>query len=306
MSPSGQGHACTPTALVVGCDGQIGGALFHRLASGGEKVMGTTRRHERVSADRMFLDIAQPASIRQLQGHIVKAYLCAGCTSIAACEEDPIGTRRVNVTGTLDVARCLVEQGASVVFPSTSLVVNGSLAASKHDAAVFPTTQYGRQKALAERELLKLGRVGIVRLSKVVSPSFQLFQSWKKALLAGQACHPYSDAAFAPIPLDFAIEVLCRCAELRYEGIVQASAAAQLTYAEAAGRLALRLGVDPSLVQAVRRSEGPCRRYETLDTSILETDFGLTPPDALETLDKTFDAMLQSDLATSLSVLGRS
>jgi dTDP-4-dehydrorhamnose reductase len=295
MFLSDQNQNGGPQALVVGSEGKIGAALIRRLESRGKKVMATTRRQDQVGADRLFLDIRSAEAIAGLDLRVAQAYLCAAVTSIAACAQDPAATWSINVAGIVSLACQLLKREAAIVFPSTSLVFDGFVAGNAHDDEICPTTEYGRQKAQAEVELLRLaGSVGIVRLTKVLPACFPLFQSWKRDLLAGRACHPYRDVAFAPIPLDFAVEALCRCAELQYRGIVQVSSETQVSYAEAAHRLALRLGVDPALVQPVQKNEGspnaPSRTYETLDVSRLKSEFGLAPPDVWETLDKTFAA----------------
>ncbi len=115
-----------------------------------------------------------------------------------------------------------------------------------------PHTEYGRQKAEAERRLLALGAgVAIVRLTKVWAPHVPLLADWAAGLQRHRPVHPYADAVVAPVTLGDAAKVLCRIAAERLAGVHQMSGDVDVRYADVARRLAKRLDVDPALVQPV-------------------------------------------------------
>ena len=91
------------------------------------------------------------------------AYICAGETSTLRCEENPEETRLVNVTNTIKLARRL----NNVVWLSSERVFDGATPYRKITDKLCPTTEYGRQKAETEKELLKMGAT-VIRLSKVL------------------------------------------------------------------------------------------------------------------------------------------
>ena len=129
------------------------------------------------------------------------------------------------------------------------------------DEPTCPMTEYGRQKAEAEAALLAPyaplasgapgasgGDVLVVRLTKVVTPG-DLFDQWRKDLLAGKTIRPFSDMPVAPVSLEAAATVLAELAATGASGIRHVSAPRDISYAEAARRLAERLGVSPDLVR---------------------------------------------------------
>src|SRR5437016_3263455 len=134
--------------LVVGADGMIGGALLRRLHAAGRPALGTSRRPD-AGQGLMSLDLAAPPD--KWDGPLVAvAYVCAAVTRLEACRRDPHGAARVNVDGTVRLARLLAGQGAFVVFLSTNHVFDGTRPYRPPHEATCPLNEYGRQKAMAE------------------------------------------------------------------------------------------------------------------------------------------------------------
>jgi dTDP-4-dehydrorhamnose reductase len=273
-----------PVHLVVGADGLVGRMLAAHLADKGLYVVTTTRRRDRTNQTRLFLDLADNTATWELPERVTVAVLCAALTKIDLCRQDPATTANVNVTGTVALAKNLAAAGAFVIFLSTNQVFDGSQPQRRPDELPAPATEYGRQKAETEKQLLALGRqVSIVRFTKLLSPDMALFTNWAQALKNGQIIHPFSDMTMAPVPMTFAVEVLGRIAERRRPGIVQVSADQDITYEQAARFLAERLNADDKLIQPIRaRDSGgsfeSIPRHTTLDTTILRTELGLEPP----------------------------
>ena len=189
----------------------------------------------------LHLELTNSPECWSLPDSIGTAYLCAGITTHDACRQDPAGSRQVNVHRTVELARRLLAEGAFVVFPSTSLVFDGSTAYSDALRPVSPRTEYGRQKAEAERELLSLPGTAVVRMSKVLGLDWPLGKKWRAALEGGLPIHPFSDMVMAPMSIDFAVDVLVKVGSAKAEGIHQISADHDIAYAEAAARLVSRL-----------------------------------------------------------------
>ena len=276
--------------LVIGADGLIGRALSAHLKSAGAAVIETTRKPDSVSDKRLFLDIAKDISDWQLPEHISVAYLCAAATSLVNCKKDPFHTKKINVTNTVALARKLVEQGAFVVFPSTNLVFDGSVAFQKADYPACPNTEYGRQKAEAEIQLLNLGEsVATVRFTKILGLDTPLFKGWIEALRNNEIIHPFSDMVMSPVPLSSAVEVLYRIAEKRLSGIVQVSGKEDVSYEQAAYFIARGIGARKELFQPVKSTESgidmeAAPLNTTLDTSRMESALGMMPPDIWKTI----------------------
>lgn len=284
-------------ALVIGGDGQIGSALGARLAEAGWETLATTRHPETAADRRPLLDLSRDlASWRPPEG-ITLAYLCAAVTSLAQCEADPDGTRRLNVEALWAVAHKLLSAGAFVVLPSTNLVFDGSLPGRAATDSVCPLTEYGRQKAELERRLLVPGeRAAVVRLTKVLSPQTRLLREWASKLKAGNPIHPFSDMVMAPVSLELALEALLRVGEKRAAGIMQVSAVEDVTYEAAARQLAACLGAREEQIQPVRAAEagvtpGAAPPHTTLETSRLSQQIGLAPPLARDMLEAIYSQL---------------
>jgi dTDP-4-dehydrorhamnose reductase len=284
------------SALIVGGDSQIGRCLASWHSAVGHRVITTTRRTETLAEHRQLLDL-EAGHTEDIPFADV-AYLCAGATSLQCCHKHPEVTRRVNVESTVQLAETLVRQGTFVVFPSTNLVFDGTIPFVRADAECRPTTVYGQQKAEAERRLLELGdRVSVVRLTKVLSQSYPLFDAWRRQLKENQCVCAFSDMGIAPIPLEFVVELIGTIGTRGLCGIWQASAREQVSYYEIAQRLADRSGGSNKLVSGVSAIayeplNGVVPTHSTLDSRRLSAELGFGVPDSWSTIDRTLDCVI--------------
>lgn len=282
-----------PVTLIVGADSMIGGALLAHLRRVEVRVRGTTRRREAVSESMRHLDLAQDCSSWQCPEPVDVAVVCAAVSSLEACRRDPVASARINVQEIPALVRNLTGRGAFVIFLSTNQVFDGSLPYRPADDPPSPTTEYGRQKAEAERRISDGASVAIVRFTKVLGPRNPLFSAWAGALQQGEIIHPFADMVMSPIPLLAAVSVLRLLADLRQPGIFQVSGAQDISYAEAAYLLAQTLETDPGLVQPVIASESGqypefIPRHTTLNMDRLRSELGLEPPEVQWTLKRAF------------------
>ena len=280
--------------LVVGGESMIGAALVHRLTRSGMDVWGTTRRHDAVTDTKPFLDLsAVPDNWSPLEPVDV-AILCAGVTSLKACKEQPEESRRINVKGIVKVAEILRKQGAFIIYLSTNQVFDGTRPLLPPSNATSPVTEYGRQKAEAERSLSKAGTVdAIVRLTKVIGPVNALIEGWKRDLLSGHTITSFSDMTLAPVPLSCVLSVLTMIAQERRSGTFHVSGEKDITYAEAARMGAEVMGVSRELVQPVLSAQSdldsePSPTNTSLNIDLLKATFGITPPDVQWTIETAF------------------
>ena len=277
--------------LIVGADGTIGRSATAAFEVSGKTVWQTTRHHDRVSENRIFLELSQDVANWPLPPvPISTAILCAAVTSLEGCRLDPVFSRQVNVVGTVALAKRLIEAGTFVVFISSNQVFDGEMPLMKTTDPVNPLTEYGTQKAEAESQMLAWGeKVAIVRFSKVLSPDMPLFQGWIRNLKAGKVIHPFSDMVMSPVSLAFAVKVLLGVTERRVPGIFQVSAMQDVNYAVAAQHIARNLGSDMELVQPISYREsgvGFAPPNTSLDSSRL-VDLGLRVPHARDAFEES-------------------
>lgn len=271
-----------PCDLVVGADSLVGGALLRRLKRARTPAVGTTRRSDR-SPGAISLDLSDDLSDWSPPGEVQVAFLCAGVTRLRACSEQPAVSAKVNVDGILQVARKLHHQGAFVVYLSTNQVFDGLVAFRKERDLVCPTTEYGRQKAEAERQLLEAGVVDtIVRFTKILGADTPLFSDWTAAWHRNEPIKAFADMTFAPVPLSFVTSVLQLFGILRLPGIFHVSGDRDVSYFEAARVGARALGLkDDLVIEAQGAGEvlgDAVHRHTTLDMENVKTGLGVVPP----------------------------
>jgi dTDP-4-dehydrorhamnose reductase len=259
--------------LVVGGNSHIGGCLARAHRVRGDAVTSTTRRNPAPVGD-CYLDLADVDTERLPEGPIDIAYLCGGVTSLRRCEESPAETSRINVQGTLDVARHLSERGVFIVFFSSNLVFDGSLPFAPPDSPRSAVCAYGRQKAAVEEEMAA-ARIpaAIIRLTKVLDRDNRLFGAWTSALRGGNPIEPFADMVMAPIDLDSVIGVAVAAGLAGRSTVTQLSAAEDISYEVAAVHLARILDADRGLVRP-RLSQGVIgpRLHRPRHTTLLVPD----------------------------------
>lgn len=286
----------TSTSLIIGSDGALGSALKKYLVERGEQVIESTRRRDTCSANRIFLDLSNEIDDSWSPPPGVSVvYICAAVASLEKCLADPDASARVNVNNTVTIARECMENGLFVIFPSTNLVFDGSAPSRKIGDLIFPKTEYGRQKAEAEKQLQVCGgnNLAIVRFTKIITPGFPLILQWIQSLKSNQVIHPFSDYVMAPVSSPLAVECLYRIAHNRMQGIFHLSAPGDISYADMGFHLAQKLDVSSDLVVPIKIKDSGIHlenipEYTSLDITDTEKRLGIKIPDGFSTIDRMF------------------
>lgn len=277
--------------LIVGGDSDIGRSLVNAFALKGANVWQTTRHYDRVSKHCLYLDLSEDVSRWELPRKKVSvAVICASVTLQEQCRIDPVATRQVNVINTVKLIKNLVSCGSFVVFLSTNAVFDGEKPLAKSSDALNPQTEYGKQKAAVERQLLSLGgSIAVVRLGKVIVPDMDLFQGWVRDLERGREIYPFSDMVFSPISLQVAVACICMVVMDELLGVSQVTAPVDISYAEAAYDIAKRIGADETLVKPTSCKNSNSihfvPRYTALECNLLCQDLEGVGLDSLLSLN---------------------
>jgi dTDP-4-dehydrorhamnose reductase len=284
--------------LIVGGDSEIAAATAAHLRASGYGVAATTRRQDRIAADRPFLDLGGPVGDWPIPDGVGAACLCAAIARLNDCARDPAGSARVNVTGTVALADKLLARGIPVLFLSTDKVFDGTRPHVPAEPPPCPVSEYGRQKAAAEAALgARMGQgapVAILRLAKIVSPGMDLLRQWIASLRAGKAIRAFDDMMMAPIPVALVAAAIERLLAEPTAGIFQLTGPRDVAYSDIALHLARSLGADPALVERVSAYSaglppGSTARHTTLDSSALCERFGIEVPDAWGVIDELIE-----------------
>ncbi len=152
--------------LITGSSGQLGSS-FNELAKG-------NKDHSFFFTDKGELDITSEEAVRQfLKHHEVNCIInCAGYTAVDEAENDPLGARKLNVTGAYILASAAGNTNALMVQVSTDYIFDGKACRPYNESAsTNPLSSYGRSKLDAELEvLLNARRSVIIRTSWLYSP----------------------------------------------------------------------------------------------------------------------------------------
>ena len=238
--------------LVIGGDSLLGNALGKHFRVRGFDVILTTRRSSTVAGNRIFLDLARADETEITDLKPTVTLLCAAVSEFKTCDEAPNLAEKVNVAGTLSIARRAHAHGSKVILFSTNAVFDGQTCPPREWSRYSPSTQYGRTKALVEQGVLDLGeRASVLRLTKVMSANVPIVALWYESLLKGLPITPYSDFRFSPITLDRVTEAVDCVLSRDVSGAFHVSGKGVTTYAEFAAMLADYLGFAPDLVRPV-------------------------------------------------------
>ena len=280
-----------PKVMIVGGDGLIGSMLVRSFARRGWEVVSTSRRAG-AGASTVRLDLGDPEAGSAALPSADVAVFAAAMARFADCRAAPDLARAVNVDGPVSLAERFARGGTRSVLISTSAVFDGSRPRVPAEAPPSPTSLYGALKAEAEAGFLRLdGRGAVVRLTKVLDVNHGLFTSWRDALGRGEPVGAFADLRLAPISLaDVETAVLAAAEGGR---ILQVSASRDVSYHEAAIRLAEALGRPPTLVTPQSAAEagippGDRPAHTSLDGGELASRTAWTPPEPADVIKATF------------------
>jgi dTDP-4-dehydrorhamnose reductase len=180
---------------------------------------------------------------------------------------------RVNVAGTRQVARAAASRGARLVHVSTDLVFDGRKGNYIEDDPPAPVTEYGRSKALAEKEVLAAsGDAAVVRTSLIYSwrPKLDRHTRWlTERLASGEPVHLFTDELRSPVWVESLARALLELAAGHYAGLLHVAGSQSISRYDYGLRLLRFHGLNPSpVIAALGGESGLVRPLDTtLDSS---------------------------------------
>jgi len=250
------------------------------------------------------LDIADDAAIRKLISEVEPevVFLTAALTAVDYCEEHPEEARRSNVEGPRTVAQAAAGVGATLVYYSTEYVFDGTAGPYTEDDPVCPQGVYARSKLDGELAVLEALASALILRTTVVfnwDPDSRNFamQVWER-LSKGERMWVPSDQLGNPTLAEFLAEASVELIERGVHGeVVNVVGRDRVPRTEFAVRLAERLDLDTSLIDAVTTSELHQVAPRPLDAGLRTEKLAALMGRPALTLDESLDRFLAQKAA---------
>lgn len=278
--------------LIVGGDSLVGSAIHSHCRKSGIPVEISSRRP---GAKGLFLDLRDPDFAPLERTRYDFAFVCAAVTDMRACQEEPVLTRQVNVTNTIELMRRLADRGTHLLFLSSSQVFDGETAAPTEDAATCPKNEYGAQKLAVEQAIVRYELpAAVLRPTKILaSHPVGVFTAWFEALGKGTAIQAATNMALSPVMVEDIAQAAGLLAAERHRGIWHLGASDEMTYFEAARLMAERQHMPQTLVngEALTDAQVPSiyrHRHTTLSSRKIARTLDMPLRRARDVLDMLF------------------
>ncbi|MDC0198357.1 sugar nucleotide-binding protein [Candidatus Thioglobus sp.] len=233
------------TILIVGDTSRLGSFLLNYLDECKFKLKSTTRNINLISNNVLYVDLSNINSIDAIDfSDIDVSIICSSITNQKQCERYPDYAYKVNVTGTLHLIRKMVNSNIHVIFPSSSLVYDGSRPSQGELDPKNPIGKYASFKHLVEKEISKsyYDNICIIRISKIIYKNYPLFMDWFSALDKGDDIFPFKDLLFSPVYISFVGEVINSLVHNKSKGVFNLSSSNDISYFDALKYLASHSG----------------------------------------------------------------
>jgi dTDP-4-dehydrorhamnose reductase len=272
--------------LVIGGTGLVGNALVRAWTAKGAPVAAATY-HCHASGGFLQLDMQDERKVRALLGEHRPAVVAVPAANpfVDYCELHPEETRKVNVDGTLNVARACADLGARMIFYSSDYVFDGVKGVYTEEDEPCPINEYGRQKAEAERGVLAADpRNLVIRTSGAYGWQWEpknFVLQVKTRLSRGERMKVADDIRYNPTYVESLAELTVALVSAGAGGIFHAVGAEEIVRRDFAVRAAKAFGLDASLIQGVPvsalHSPTPRPKESSLRTDKIRAATGLAP-----------------------------
>ena len=236
--------------LVIGGDSPIGSAIFCDLQRvPGVSVAKTTRRDE-TRGSTYNLDLEELGNLGDLP-RAKNLIMVAAVTNMVVCETEKIKTQNINVFAQLRIAEWAERIGARVIFLSSIAVFGETQVNVDEGVEPCPSNIYGQQKFQAEAGIAAITKNFVVlRMGKVLTQKFPLFEQWIDCLESNVEIHPFSDLYTAPVYQSHVVEVIRKVVNCQTaNGIFHLTACESASYDQIACWIAQALALDERLIQ---------------------------------------------------------
>jgi dTDP-4-dehydrorhamnose reductase len=275
--------------LLIGKESSISILLASRLKKEGFEVLTTSRRREQV--DSIKLDLLDIDSFLNNPPEVDIVIILAAISKFKECRDNFVEANIINNEAPVKLASYYSQFGTKIIFLSSSAVFDGSRPNIYSLEPQNARSEYGKMKAFAEQDLLRInGNISVLRFSKVITEERNIFSTWKDQLLKGFAITCFKDQYISPIDSKVACDILVLLIKKSNNGIYQFSANSDMSYYEIATELSKLINVNKKNIKPVLAIDNQIYkeeifRYTSLDTSRILNEFNILAPTPIDFLD---------------------
>lgn len=257
---------------VIGASGYLGRHLLKSYRVAFPDCIGTAFSTD--GTGLTFFDIRNP-EIGQLRlketGHEA-VLIAAAKPNIAFCEQQREAAYSVNVTGMLEFIRQIGRVDLQVVFLSSDYVFEGRTGSYDDVAEINPTTEYGRHKAIVEKEIPSLAKTYLIlRLSKIYGlekGDGTLLDEMASSVALRREIRAARDQRFCPTYVGDLVRVIHGIQDRHLTGTMNVCSPETWSRYDIAVAVAKAIEADSSLVKSISLYDIPSMAGRPLDTSM--------------------------------------
>ncbi len=275
--------------LLIGKESSISILLASRLKNEGFDIITTSRRSEK--NDSIQLDLLDVDSFLKNPPIVDIVIILAAISEFKECRNRFEEANIINKEAPVKIACHYSQFGTKVIFLSTSAVFDGCSPNISSLELQNARSEYGKMKALAEQELLRMGRnICVLRFSKVITEKINIFSTWKDQLLKGEVITCFKDQYISPFNSNLACDILVLLVKNFKNGIFQFSANSDMSYYEIAIELSKLLNVNKKNIKPVLAIDNQIHqeeifRFTSLDSTRVLNEFNIPAPSPIDFLD---------------------
>lgn len=286
--------------LITGASGFLGWNLCQKAATADWQVFGTAHSHpiDLAGATIRQIDLRDVSALKTLVDEIQPDAVIhtAAAKDPNFCQEHPTESHQINVDASINLAGLCADRDIPFVFTSTDMVFDGTSAPYSETSPVSPIHTYGKQKVLAEAQILeRYPAATICRLPLMFGDAGPVAQSFLQPLIAqlksGATVNLFTDEYRTPISGQVAAHGLLLALESN-GGILHLGGSERISRFEFGRRVVETFGLNRANMNACLQQDVVMAAPRPPDLSLDSTkanQLGFAPPSAAQQLKELSD-----------------
>lgn len=248
--------------MITGGSGLLALNWFAAMRSRYDVILGIHKRKPRLAgATGLKLDLESVGSLEAVLRTYTPVLVvhAAGCTSVEACEANPVQAHHVNVVLSSNVAQACQRAKIPLAYISTDHLFAGASAMSSETEPVTPINEYAKTKAAAEQLVAEACPEALLIRTNFYGWGTNYRQSFSdfiiNSLRQGSPISLFDDVHYTPIVVERLAEVVHILAARKASGVYNVVGSERITKYDFGQHLAKVFELDTSLIQRGRLSE---------------------------------------------------